>query len=454
MHKLIVSLPINREFEGRLSLEGEDGRVLAGPFPVCGFADRVAAGRHGNPSGHALLPFGDTPLGRYRITGIRATGTKTSLPAEQFGPHGVIVLTPMAGDAALADANGRFCVVIQGGTLAPGRRLRPTNGALRLMDKDQRTLVRILRRSRRPCVCECVAASEYATARPIARTARYENVDPPLSVDTVSMPITTANIASLGGDHFLHGGGHSGRFGAPSFRLAGDTGGGGGASAGGGGAAGDGYGDQGFGPWGGTYPNLGGAADDMQKNFVNCAIPGFAGKLTTDANDALLNAFNTQLKAEGQPAIDANSANILKNSLNSVLWSNFFSSAGQCAATQSQSAFGSLDPAIAQASVPPNIPPPQGSTVFTLRDGIFSFNSKGEPGVNYNAADFINFAKTGSLNALVTPFDSNLNRLSLGVDNKGLNYDLGIQAGVTLSNKAANWTFNPGVSVNLKINLP
>src|SRR5580658_2871903 len=99
MHKLIVSLPTKREFEGRLTLEGENGRVLAGPFPVCGLADRGAAERHGNPSGHALLPFGDTPLGRYRIAGIHATGPKTSLPAEQFGPHGVIVLTPTAGEA-------------------------------------------------------------------------------------------------------------------------------------------------------------------------------------------------------------------------------------------------------------------------------------------------------------------------------------------------------------------
>jgi len=81
MHKLIVSLPTNREFEGRLTLEEENGRVLAGPFPVCGLADRAAAGRHGNPSGRALLPFGDTPLGRYRVTGIHATGPKTSLPA-------------------------------------------------------------------------------------------------------------------------------------------------------------------------------------------------------------------------------------------------------------------------------------------------------------------------------------------------------------------------------------
>jgi hypothetical protein len=190
----------------------------------------------------------------------------------------------------------------------------------------------------------------------------------------------------------------------------------------------------------------------MQKNFVNCAITGFPGKLTADANDAVLSAFDTQLKSEGQPAIDADSANVLKNAFNSAVWSNFFDSAGQCVATQSQSAFSSLDPATAQASVPPNIAPPQGSTVFTLGDGIFTFNSKGDPGVNYTAADFLNFAKTGSLNTLVAPFETNLNHLSVGVDNKGLDYNLGIKAGVTVSNPAGKVEFSkPSVSVNFTL---
>jgi len=233
MHKLIVSLPTNREFEGSLTLEEENGRVLAGPFPVCGLADRAAAGRHGNPSGHALLPFGDTPLGRYRVAGIQATGPRTSLPAEQFGPHGVIVLTPTAGDAALADANGRFCIVIQGGTLAQGRRLRPTNGALRLTDKDQRTLVRTLRRSRRPCVCECVTAAQSASVRTVAQAVPYESVDPPVSVAAVTLPIAAATAIFFVGDRFSPGQGRSRRSAGPSFRLA--AGGGGASAAGGGG---------------------------------------------------------------------------------------------------------------------------------------------------------------------------------------------------------------------------
>jgi hypothetical protein len=194
MYKLIVTLPVNRDFEGVLRLEDQTGHVVAGPFAVCGRADRGAAGRHGNSSCHALLPFGDTPLGRYRMTGIVPTGRRTSLPVERFGPHGVVVLTPAAGDAALADANGRFCIVIQGGKLGPGRRLRPTNGSLRLADKDQKRLVRALRKSHQ-CVCECVATVEPVTGRTVARGTSYEEADPPLGGSLVSLPV----IASTSG---------------------------------------------------------------------------------------------------------------------------------------------------------------------------------------------------------------------------------------------------------------
>jgi GH24 family phage-related lysozyme (muramidase) len=231
MYKLIVSLPVNREFEGVVRLEEEGGRLVAGPFAVCGRADRKTAGRHGNPSGHALLPFGDTPLGRYKVAGIQPTGHKTSLAAERFGPHGVVVLTPTAGEAALADANGRFYIIIQGGKLGPGRRLRPTCGSLRMHDKDQKSLVRALRKSH-PCVCECVAATEPVSSRTVARGASNEEADPPLA--GTSIGLSGVDAASAGFGEGLSGGGKTRRFATPSFRLAADSAGGGGGSTGGG----------------------------------------------------------------------------------------------------------------------------------------------------------------------------------------------------------------------------
>jgi GH24 family phage-related lysozyme (muramidase) len=143
------------------------------------------------------------------------------------------VLKPAAGDAALADANGRFCIVIQGGRLGRGRRLRPTNGSLRLADKDQKRLVRALRKYH-PCVCECVATAEPVTGRTVARRAPYEEGDPPLGGSLVSLPAMAAPF-SLGDDRFSSRSGPTRHFGPPPFHLFADSGGGGGGSSGGGG---------------------------------------------------------------------------------------------------------------------------------------------------------------------------------------------------------------------------
>ena len=131
MPQLIVRLPEDRSQTGSLTLESEDGVVLAGPFEVCGRADDLTAARHGNAGRDPMLPYGDTPLGVYRVAHIVASGEGTDFPADDFGPHGLVVLEPAAALAALADANGRFQLLIQGGSAAQGRGLRTTNGSLR-----------------------------------------------------------------------------------------------------------------------------------------------------------------------------------------------------------------------------------------------------------------------------------------------------------------------------------
>jgi|HubBroStandDraft_6_1064221.scaffolds.fasta_scaffold01118_4 hypothetical protein len=240
MHKLIVILPVNRDFEGLLRLEDQNGRLVTGPFAVCGRADGEAAARHGNSPRHTLLPFGDTPLGRYRIAGILPTRGRPNLPGERFGPYGVVVLKPIAGDAALADANGRFHIVIQGGKLGPGRRLRPTNGSLRVADQDLKKLVHWLRRMQH-CVCECVAAAEPVTCRTVARQGvSYEEADPPLSGPLASLsPATTSG--RLGADQFSYESDQPRLFGPPPFHLFADSGGGSGGGGTGGGGVGGGY---------------------------------------------------------------------------------------------------------------------------------------------------------------------------------------------------------------------
>ncbi len=176
MRKLIVTLPPQRDVEGTVHLE-EDGRRLAGPFPVCGRADSSAALRHGNPTRNPLLPFGDTPLGLYRVLGLLPSGFGTALPRKHFGPNDVLVLQPIGGDAALADANGRFHTLIQGGQESRDKRLLPTNGSLRLRDKDQKRLLRALG-SKKNIECECEIRLGAVKGRPIAESLDYELGDP------------------------------------------------------------------------------------------------------------------------------------------------------------------------------------------------------------------------------------------------------------------------------------
>ena len=176
MLKLVVAFSSNRDFEGKIHLE-QDGRLLAGPFAVCGRADEAAAQRHGNPDRNPLLPFGDTPLGFYRVVGLLPSGGGTALPKNFFGPHSVVVLKPTGGDAALADANGRFNTLIQGGQEGPGGRLLPTNGSLRLRDKDQKKLLRALA-AQPGADCECEMTVAAVQGKPVGQSVPYELGDP------------------------------------------------------------------------------------------------------------------------------------------------------------------------------------------------------------------------------------------------------------------------------------
>src|SRR5262249_29384096 len=160
--RLVVRLPEDRDVTGSLVLEDGDDVILAGTFEVSGRADDGEGARHGNPGRNPLLPYGDAPLGLYRVTRVLDTGPGTAFPANAFGPNGVVVLEPVAGEAALADANGRFQVLIQGGSPGLGGRLRTTNGSLRLADSDQKELLRWLRRAG-TVFCTCVAGETAST---------------------------------------------------------------------------------------------------------------------------------------------------------------------------------------------------------------------------------------------------------------------------------------------------
>jgi hypothetical protein len=178
MNKIVVQLPANRDYAGHLEIQNAAGQRIAGPFPVCGRADDESAQNNKNPGRNPLLPFGDIPFGEYQIVKIMPSGPGTAYHAEEFGSAGILLMRPKLGDAALADANGRFGFFIQGGARTRNGLLRPTpDGSLRLSDRDQRRFISALRKAGDiNCFCLVVstakAGAKVAVAKAPAGKAR------------------------------------------------------------------------------------------------------------------------------------------------------------------------------------------------------------------------------------------------------------------------------------------
>jgi len=146
-----VSLPNDRLRTGTVELvDTGTGLRVADPFPGLGRAARNTARAHQNPSGSSTMPFGDTPLGGYKIPRVLKTGAGTSHPANIYGSVGAIVLDPVSGDAQLAEANGRTGLLIHAGrqvaspTPLPGH-LMVTNGCVRMLEGDLAALIKAMR---------------------------------------------------------------------------------------------------------------------------------------------------------------------------------------------------------------------------------------------------------------------------------------------------------------------
>jgi hypothetical protein len=190
LHKIIVRLPSDRDYAGILEIQGPGGKTIAGPFDVCARADSEIARRNHNPSRNPLLPFGDVPLGNYRVAQIFDSGPRTSYPAEEFGSAGIVLLQPQSGEAVLADANGRFGFFIQAGRLSRKGALRPNDGSLRLSDRDLRKLLAVVRPlGQIDCACVPVKLASLKRKVLVAPSLAPEET----SSDTPSIP----NIPSV-----------------------------------------------------------------------------------------------------------------------------------------------------------------------------------------------------------------------------------------------------------------
>ena len=139
-----ISLPKNRLLPGTLMAVSNEGEVLLDPPRAClGLADSAAAVQHGNKDRDPLRPFGDTPLGRYRVTVIPAAQNTHS-----YGICRRLLLTPFQGPCVEAESNGRRGLEIHEGDENPNyvswKFLRPTDGCVRVQRETmQASLARI-----------------------------------------------------------------------------------------------------------------------------------------------------------------------------------------------------------------------------------------------------------------------------------------------------------------------
>lgn len=166
--RIRISFPEDRDYAGRLEVLDAEGAIVLGPFPAAGRAHDQSAAQHGNPLRDPILPYGDTPVGGYAVRGVFET-----IP---FGAHAAVLLEPVSGEAALADAQGRFRFFIQAGAGDAG--LCATAGAVRLLDRDQEQLVALMRRTTERVLCEIVTTAERG-AKLLPAPAPLD-ADPPL----------------------------------------------------------------------------------------------------------------------------------------------------------------------------------------------------------------------------------------------------------------------------------
>lgn len=155
MASILVELPADRTRLGRISLLDDKAVRRFGPAPCFGKADSAGAAEHGNPSRNPLLPWGDTPLGVYDATVARVTVTPEV--ERKYGPNGFLTLRPKGGDAKIAEANGRFGLLIHGGAPGPRGGLRPTFGCVRVGNDDLKALIAAVPES--PLECRIVEAA-------------------------------------------------------------------------------------------------------------------------------------------------------------------------------------------------------------------------------------------------------------------------------------------------------
>jgi hypothetical protein len=98
-----------------------------------------------DPNSPPVSMLGLPPLGTYRLARLVSMRDSEEPEIAKYGRFGIVAFDPCTGDAALAEAAGRFELWLHGAPVVRNQ-LMSTAGSLRLHDEDQQLIMRFLSR--------------------------------------------------------------------------------------------------------------------------------------------------------------------------------------------------------------------------------------------------------------------------------------------------------------------
>jgi uncharacterized membrane protein YgcG len=139
MLTLNVQVPPGRDTAAFATLRDGFRTIMSGNA-VASSTPAIAT-RQANPSCDPMRLWGHPPFGSYRLLNHRpATGDE----AREYGSH-LLLFEPLSGEALQAEAYGRLALLVYGGPPGRDRKMRRTQGGLRLADEMLHAIVDRLR---------------------------------------------------------------------------------------------------------------------------------------------------------------------------------------------------------------------------------------------------------------------------------------------------------------------
>lgn len=129
MLTLTLQVPQSRDRAAIATLR--DGKEIVASGHAAASATATIAAAHGNPACDPLRPWGHPPAGTYQLLNHRPT---TKEQAAEYGMH-LLVFEPRSGQASDAEPYGRLALLVYGGPTGRDRRLRRTQGGVRVSDE-------------------------------------------------------------------------------------------------------------------------------------------------------------------------------------------------------------------------------------------------------------------------------------------------------------------------------